>query len=193
MSFCRRPRSSYRGDGITWRRSDPWLTSFVDCSRDGPRSLLGLALGRTGACVREWLAAQSEEFRKMIKIVVIDPVGAVCVRDPRRTAGCRDRGRQVAPGWAGQPDGYRGPATCHPRLAGSARHGRRPVMGEPAAAARRRRRPLGEAVEAARCHARQLLPDEGDWCCLGREGTAPVLLAQVGAVQDPVAPTSTTP
>jgi transposase len=62
-------------DGITWRRSDPWLTSFVNCSRDGPGSLLGLAPGRTGACVREWLAAQSEEFRKMIKIVVIDPSG----------------------------------------------------------------------------------------------------------------------
>jgi transposase len=60
-------------DGITWRRSDPWLTSFVDCSRDGPGSLLGLAPGRTGGCVREWLAEQSEAFRKMIKIVVIDP------------------------------------------------------------------------------------------------------------------------
>jgi hypothetical protein len=60
-------------DGITWRRSDPWLTSFVDCSADGPGSLLGLAPGRTGAPVRDWLAAQSTEFRKMIKIVVIDP------------------------------------------------------------------------------------------------------------------------
>ena len=36
-------------DGITWKRSDPWLTSFVDCSADGPGSLLGLAPGRTGA------------------------------------------------------------------------------------------------------------------------------------------------
>src|SRR5207342_2977536 len=60
-------------DGITWRRSDPWLTSFVDCSRDGPGSLLGLAPGRTGACLREWLGEQSEAFRKMIRIVVIDP------------------------------------------------------------------------------------------------------------------------
>src|SRR4029453_9089807 len=60
-------------DGITWRRSDPWLTSLVDCSRDGPGSLLGLAPGRTGACVRDWLGEQSEAFRKMIKIVVIDP------------------------------------------------------------------------------------------------------------------------
>ena len=60
-------------DGITWRRSDPWLTSFVDCSRDGPGSLLGLAPGRTGACVREWLGEQTEQFRKAIQIVVIDP------------------------------------------------------------------------------------------------------------------------
>ncbi|MGH3100361.1 MAG: ISL3 family transposase, partial [Thermoleophilia bacterium] len=60
-------------DGITWKRSDPWLTSFVDCSRDGPGSLLGLAPGRTGGCVREWLGEQSEKFRKRIEIVVIDP------------------------------------------------------------------------------------------------------------------------
>ena len=60
-------------DGIVWKRSDPWLTSFVDCSRDGPGSLLGLAPGRTGACVREWLGEQSEEFRNAIKIVAIDP------------------------------------------------------------------------------------------------------------------------
>ena len=57
-------------DGFTWKRSDPWLTSFVDCSRDGPGSLLGLAPGRTGACVREWLGEQSEAFRKRIEIVV---------------------------------------------------------------------------------------------------------------------------
>jgi transposase len=60
-------------DGITWRRSDPWLTSFVDCSPHGPGSLLGLAPGRTGGCVREWLAEQSEAFRASIEIVVIDP------------------------------------------------------------------------------------------------------------------------
>jgi transposase len=60
-------------DGVTWRRSDPWLTSFVDCSRDGSGSLLGLAPGRTGACVRDWLGEQSDAFRKRIEIVVIDP------------------------------------------------------------------------------------------------------------------------
>jgi|tagenome__1003787_1003787.scaffolds.fasta_scaffold20860633_2 transposase len=60
-------------DGVTWRRSDPWLTSFVDCSADGPGSLLGLAPGRTGSCVQEWLADQTEAFRAAIEIVVIDP------------------------------------------------------------------------------------------------------------------------
>lgn len=47
-------------DGITWKRSDPWLTSFVDCSADGPRSLLGLTPGRTGGCVRDWLSEQTD-------------------------------------------------------------------------------------------------------------------------------------
>jgi transposase len=60
-------------DGITWKRSDPWLTSFVDCSRNGPGSLLGLAPGRTGGCVRDWLGEQSDAFRRRIEIVVIDP------------------------------------------------------------------------------------------------------------------------
>jgi len=60
-------------DGVTWKRSDPWLTSFVDCSRDGPGSLLGLSPGRTGSCVREWLAEQTTAFRDTVELVVIDP------------------------------------------------------------------------------------------------------------------------
>jgi transposase len=57
----------------TWKRCDPWLTSFVDCSADGPGLLLGLAPGRTGSCVKEWLAEQTPAFRAAIEIVVIDP------------------------------------------------------------------------------------------------------------------------
>jgi transposase len=60
-------------DGVTWKRSDPWLTSFVDCSRDGPGSLLGLSPGRTGSWVREWLAEQTAAFRDTVELVVIDP------------------------------------------------------------------------------------------------------------------------
>jgi transposase len=32
-------------DGITWRRSDPWMTSFVDCTLGHSGVLLGLAPG----------------------------------------------------------------------------------------------------------------------------------------------------
>lgn len=60
-------------DGVTWRRSDPWLTSFVDCTPGRPGGLLGLAPGRTGACVKDWLGEQSETFRCQVEIVVIDP------------------------------------------------------------------------------------------------------------------------
>src|SRR5215207_9780646 len=60
-------------DGITWRRSDPWLTSFVDCTPGRPGKLLGLAPGRTGACVKDWLGEQTGAFRNKIEIVVIDP------------------------------------------------------------------------------------------------------------------------
>jgi hypothetical protein len=31
-------------DGAVWKLSDPWLISFVVCSRDGPGSLLGVFL-----------------------------------------------------------------------------------------------------------------------------------------------------
>ena len=56
-----------------WRRSDPWLTSFVDADPIRPGPLLGLAPGRSGACVRGWLAAQTETFRQAVRVVVIDP------------------------------------------------------------------------------------------------------------------------
>ena len=56
-----------------WRRSDPWLTSFVDADTSSPGVLLGLAPGRSGACVRSWLAAQTTQFRAGIELVVIDP------------------------------------------------------------------------------------------------------------------------
>lgn len=55
-----------------WRRSDPWLTSFVNADTTQPGLLLGLAPGRSVACVRDWLAQQSPEFRAGIEMVVID-------------------------------------------------------------------------------------------------------------------------
>ncbi len=60
-------------DGIAWKRSDPWMTSFVDCTPGHPGPLLGLTPGRSGGCVRDWLGVQSDAFRRRIEIVVIDP------------------------------------------------------------------------------------------------------------------------
>lgn len=56
-----------------WKRTDPWMTSFVDVDPAGPGWLLGLAPGRSGTCVKSWLDEQTEQFRARIEIVVIDP------------------------------------------------------------------------------------------------------------------------
>jgi len=36
-------------DPAGWRRTDPWMTSFVDLDTGRPAGLLGLAPGRSGA------------------------------------------------------------------------------------------------------------------------------------------------
>ena len=56
-----------------WRRSNPWMTSFVDARADRPGLLLGLTPGRSGACVADWLAEQTPAFRDAVTTVVIDP------------------------------------------------------------------------------------------------------------------------
>ena len=56
-----------------WRRTDPWMTSFVDLDPAHPGGLLGLAPGRSGGSVRGWLALQSEQFRAGIEVVAVDP------------------------------------------------------------------------------------------------------------------------
>ncbi len=56
-----------------WRRTDPWMTSFVDLDPSHPGGLLGLAPGRSGASVRGWLAQQSQAFRDGIEVVAVDP------------------------------------------------------------------------------------------------------------------------
>src|SRR4051794_17147738 len=56
-----------------WRRSDPWMTSFVDADPIRAGVLLGLAPGRSGSCVRAWLGEQTPAFRDAVELVVIDP------------------------------------------------------------------------------------------------------------------------
>ena len=56
-----------------WKRSDPWMTSFVDLDPTRPAGLLGMAPGRSGAAVTGWLDRQSPAFRDGIEVVAIDP------------------------------------------------------------------------------------------------------------------------
>jgi len=56
-----------------WARSDPWMTSIVDLDPAHPAGIIGLAPGRSGACVEAWMALQSKEFRDGVAVVAIDP------------------------------------------------------------------------------------------------------------------------
>jgi transposase len=171
--------------GSVWKRSDPWLTSFVDCSSDGPGSLLGLAPGRTGACVREWLGEQTEEFRNAIKIVVIDP-----------SAPYASGIRAALPKVKIAIDMWHLVALANQVVTEVRQRITRDLLGrrgtvadpmcQPATAAHRRRTPQRQAVAAPRSHAR-LRPNQRDWRRLGREGTAPHAARRVGAIEDPVA------
>lgn len=66
-----------------WRRSDPWMTSFVDLDPAHPGGLLGLAPGRSGASVRGWLDLQTPAFRAGVEVVAVDPSApfAAALRD----------------------------------------------------------------------------------------------------------------
>jgi transposase len=61
------------GKTLAWRRSDPWMTSIVDLDRAHSGGIIGLAAGRSGACVEGWLRLQTKEFRAGIKVAAIDP------------------------------------------------------------------------------------------------------------------------
>ena len=67
----RRVRWLFGGAG--WRRCDPWMTSIVDLDPATGGGIIGLAPGRSGACVEGWLSLQSSEFRAAIAVVAIDP------------------------------------------------------------------------------------------------------------------------
>ncbi len=58
---------------VGWRRTDPWMTSIVDLDPASRGGIIGLAPGRSGACVKGWLALQSSSFRDAVQVVAIDP------------------------------------------------------------------------------------------------------------------------
>ena len=174
-------------DGITWKRSDPWMTSFVDCTPGHPGALLGLAPGRTGGCVRDWLGEQSDAFRRRIEIVVIDPSAPYASGIRAALPGVKiavDKWHLVALANTMVTE-VRQRVTRDP--ARPSRHRRRPDLGQPAAAADRCRAPVIEAVEPALAIVRHLRPDKGDPGRLGGQGTAPAAARRARAVEDPVA------
>ena len=70
---ARTPRWTWDADPPGWRLSNPWMTSFVDLDTGRPGWLLGLVLGRSGAAVTTWLAAQPPAWRDGIEVVALDP------------------------------------------------------------------------------------------------------------------------
>ena len=58
---------------VGWRRSDPWMTSIVDLDPATRGGIIGLAPGRSGACVEGWLSLQDSDFRAAVQVVAIDP------------------------------------------------------------------------------------------------------------------------
>ena len=66
-------RVRWLAQDAVWRRTDPWMTSIVDLDPAHRGGIIGLAPGRSGACVQGWLALQSNEFRAAVLVVAIDP------------------------------------------------------------------------------------------------------------------------
>ncbi len=60
-------------DEAGWRRTNPWMTSFVDLDTGRPGGLLGLTPGRSGVAVEAWLANQSEQWKAGVEVVALDP------------------------------------------------------------------------------------------------------------------------
>ncbi len=83
-------------DGLTWKRSDPWLTSFVDCSRDGPGKPVGMLTGPYRR-LRARVARRADSSVPRHRRAGGDrPVSAVRGRHPGRR--CRRRGSRSTSG-----------------------------------------------------------------------------------------------
>ena len=61
------------GDDGSWRRYEPWMTTFVDAETG---QVLGVVDGRDSAAVSTWLQARSQAWRDAVEVVAIDPSAA---------------------------------------------------------------------------------------------------------------------
>lgn len=54
----------------SWRRNEPWMTTFVDITTG---RVLGVVDGRDSASVAAWLSARSTAWREQVEVVAIVP------------------------------------------------------------------------------------------------------------------------
>lgn len=87
VRWTQQEREQVGGTTLTWRRSNPWMTSIVDLDRSHRGGVIGLAAGRSGACLEGWLRLQTPHFRAGITAAAIDP-GAPYAAAPRRAGRC---------------------------------------------------------------------------------------------------------
>lgn len=57
-------------DTQAWKRVEPWMTTFVNLQTG---QVIGIVDGRHSAAVTTWLAARSEQWRKRVEVVAMDP------------------------------------------------------------------------------------------------------------------------
>lgn len=60
-------------DTSSWRRVEPWMTTFVNLHTG---QVIGVVDGRDSAAVATWLAARSPAWRERVEVVAIDPSAA---------------------------------------------------------------------------------------------------------------------
>jgi transposase len=60
-------------DTSSWRRVEPWMTTFVNLATG---QVIGVVDGRDSAAVSTWLAARTPAWRERVEVVAIDPSAA---------------------------------------------------------------------------------------------------------------------
>ncbi|MGJ3509827.1 ISL3 family transposase [Enemella sp. A6] len=63
----------FRDDTGSWRRVEPWMTTFVDLATG---EVMDVVDGRNAGAVANWLAAQPRWWRRRVEVVAIDPSAA---------------------------------------------------------------------------------------------------------------------
>ena len=63
----------YRDEHDTWRRVEPWMTTFTNLATG---QVIGVVDGRDSAAVRTWLKTRPRWWRHRVAVVAIDPSAA---------------------------------------------------------------------------------------------------------------------